>query len=180
MCSRYALYSMPEWIKKEYEIKGFEEDYNIAPFTERLILKENEGMKSKWGIKAAGMSVINARIESYNEKKIFSNSIGCIIPMNGFFEWKSKVPYYFYSEKMLFACGLLLKDGFVILTKEADGMVGNIHDRMPVFSEHPDDWIRGRKHYDIKLKCHQVTRKMNNVGYRGRDSIKKAVTLGSF
>jgi putative SOS response-associated peptidase YedK len=180
MCSRFALFQLPESIVKEYQVKDFQENYNIAPFSESLIFEKGSSSITEWGIKLPKLNVINARIETYLEKPTFRNSKPCIVPMNGFYEWKAKVPYYFHSENLLFCCGLIVNGKFVILTGKANESVSKVHDRMPLFTKEPDKWLDNRKTDDIELKSYQVSQKVNSVSYSGKDAIKKAVTLGSF
>jgi putative SOS response-associated peptidase YedK len=58
----------------------------------------------------------------------------CLIPADGFYEWKDRQPYYFQTlNKQLFAfAGLWSEDRCVIITRAADQNMQGIHDRMPV------------------------------------------------
>ena len=58
----------------------------------------------------------------------------CLIPADGFYEWKGRQPYYFQlPDKALFAFAGLWCDGrCVIITRAADANMQGIHDRMPV------------------------------------------------
>jgi putative SOS response-associated peptidase YedK len=93
--------------------------------------------------------MINARAETLAEKPAFKNALKrrrCLVPVNGFFEWKRegkhKTPYFIrpaQGELISFA-GLWeeWKDAegrpvrsFTIITCEPNGLMAPIHDRMP-------------------------------------------------
>lgn len=106
----------------------------------------------KWGFPRFNGSgvIINARAESVNEKPMFQKCAAkrrCLIPADGFFEWKETGPkkkqkYMLRSpdEHLLYFAGLynIFKNekgsvypAFVILTTAANESVLPIHDRMP-------------------------------------------------
>lgn len=107
--------------------------------------------------------IINARRETIMEKKMFRQAFveqRCIIPSNGFYEWKKgaepkrKEKYLLRlpDTPMLYLAGiyrLYRQEGmdlpaFVILTTSASPSMQPIHDRMPVILQ-PDeqtDWLR--------------------------------------
>lgn len=86
--------------------------------------------------------MINARGETAAEKKTFSDSLKeqrVILPATGFYEWSSDKTKYLFSvgsSSVLYLCGLYkIIDGkyrFVILTRQANESMAEIHDRMPV------------------------------------------------
>lgn len=111
-----------------------------------------------------GPLLINARAEKLTSSPAFRNSAKhkrCLIPMDGWYEWKgakgAKTPYYMYGEdgELLFMAGLwstwrpkhpegedvptLLS--CTIITTEAAGPLADIHDRMPL-SISATDWER--------------------------------------
>lgn len=114
-----------------------------------------------------GARAFNARSEELEEKAMFQKALQkrrAIIPSSGYYEWKLqggvKVPHFIHPEDdspLLFA-GLYewWKDpqkadddparwvlSFTILTRDAIGALGSIHDRMPVFldADHADAWL---------------------------------------
>lgn len=125
---------------------------NVAPI---LSLENNKSSLSlmywgfpKWDDKGV---VINARSETAMEKSMFSSALKdrrCVVPATGFYEWQKIDPslpkdkYIFTTEKspMLYMAGIYEpnkhngKDGysFVILTREANQYISDIHHRMPV------------------------------------------------
>jgi len=91
-----------------------------------------------------GRLLINARAETAAEKKTFADSLKerrIILPATGFYEWgrdpaKTKYLFTVSSRHVLYLCGLFqIIDGrcrFVILTRQANETMAEIHDRMPV------------------------------------------------
>lgn len=92
--------------------------------------------------------VINSRIETINTKLLFRESYikrKCIIPINGYYEWKTennqKKPYYIKlrDSELIYLAGIWRKEivnnqntrVFSIITKEASSIIADIHDRMP-------------------------------------------------
>ena len=86
--------------------------------------------------------IINARMESAVEKKIFRDSLvnrRCIIPSTGFYEWdREKRQFLFRLEEtnILYMAGIynFYRDEmhYVILTTQANESVQEVHDRMPL------------------------------------------------
>ncbi len=97
--------------------------------------------------------LINARIETVDSKPRFAASFKhrrCLVPADGFYEWnrgfkrKGRQPSYIYKpdHKPLAMAGIWefnsregeseTRPSLVILTRQADGCMSDIHDRMPV------------------------------------------------
>lgn len=135
--------------------------YNIAPSQPVVIIREettgNKLSAVRWGLiphwakdEKIGNKLINARAETVQEKPSFRDAFKsrrCLIPATGFFEWKHhgrmKQPYFIKMKNGgLFAMAGIWEswqrpDGKIIescsiITTEANGIVGKIHDRMPV------------------------------------------------
>jgi len=127
-----------------------------------------DAVPMQWGIKGYnGNLVINARSEGVYDKRMFKDSIvnkRCIIPSNGFFEWaklQNKKEKYLIKDNnspMLYFAGIyeklpdpVLPDKeqvrFVIMTREARGLMRSLHNRMPVTVERRDilKWLNGSK-----------------------------------
>ncbi len=89
-----------------------------------------------------GKLLINARGETAAEKKSFADCMKerrAILPATGFYEWDSdRTKYLFHvgASTVFYLCGLYrIADGqyrFVILTRQANGSMAEVHDRMPV------------------------------------------------
>lgn len=167
MCGRYTLYSSKEDIENHFEATAeddglFTPNYNVAPGTTMPVVlagvsgdREIGGMR--WGLipkwaddKNTGYNMINARGETLHEKKSFKGPFEnkrCIVPANGFYEWKGdkreKQPFYIrlLNEQVVGFAGLYERwtsdDGediysYTIITTEANALVAPLHDRMPV------------------------------------------------
>jgi len=154
----YAIYGAPEG---EYEPGDFFPNKN-API---VVYDGKRTLQSaKWGFQHSGKNkpVINARAETVMEKPMFKNSFfyrRCVIPANGFYEWKKeengkKVKYRIglQDEDLISLGGLyqISKDQhsreqvtFVIITTEANKQLKPIHDRMPLIvkKDQLDLWL---------------------------------------
>lgn len=116
--------------------------YNVAPTQKVAVIKQSAPARAEeciWGFEhpQRGSTIINARCESLQERPMFHHLLAanrCLIPADGFYEWKGKQPYYFQlPDKHLFAfAGLWNNDRCVIITRSADENMRGIHHRMPV------------------------------------------------
>ncbi|MCE7735124.1 MAG: SOS response-associated peptidase [Candidatus Heimdallarchaeota archaeon] len=139
---------------------NIEPRYNIAPNDEvYVVVSENQNQLKlmKWGLlphwspeKTSSKKMINARSETIWQKGAFKHSIAkkrCVIPASGFYEWKEdkgkKIPYFFYLEDQdVMPLGGIYDTwysdfgytitSFSIITTEANSVVENIHNRMPL------------------------------------------------
>src|SRR5438067_11366998 len=169
MCGRFTLHS-----RDRIKLKGlasldlpFEARYNIAPsqsvFTVADFGAGLEGRLMTWGLipswSTDGKGFINARAETIEEKPSFSESFRlrrCLIPADGFFEWKrtgrEKRPFYFQvDDEMPFAFAGIwdtwnngdVVTSCAIITTAANELVDEIHDRMPAIlqPEAYDIWL---------------------------------------
>jgi putative SOS response-associated peptidase YedK len=146
--------------------------YNIAPSQNiAAVITSNHGrkmVKLRWGLipfwakdEKIGYSTINARAETVESKPAFRTAFKqrrCLIPASGFFEWKAKKegkqPYYIHPKhNTLFAFAGLYEhwrnskgeqvDTCTILVTDANAIVKQVHDRMPVIlsPEHFNSWL---------------------------------------
>ena len=129
-----------------------------------------DAVPMQWGIKGYNDTlIINARSEGVYQKTIFKDSIKnkrCIIPSNGFFEWaklqntKEKYLIQPINTHMLYFAGIyeklpdpIDKDKdqvrFVIITREARGLIRSLHERMPVTVARKDilKWLNGNENH---------------------------------
>jgi len=149
-----------------------------------VLALENQTLQAclfSWGFprwQSSGV-VINARSETVLEKKMFRQAFlkrRCIIPCNGFYEWKKetgqkqkdKYLLRLPDNPMLYMAGIytvyeqegLQLPGFVILTTAANSSMQPIHDRMPVILEHNEqaDWLQdeGFARHVIGRECPQL------------------------
>ena len=165
MCGRFDLHLPRELIEEIFGIsipRNIMPRYNIAPTQEIAVVRMSPDRTRqldflKWGLipswakdPSIGSRMINARSETVHEKPAFRNSFKnrrCIIPANGFYEWKEtagrKKPLYVKmkdNSPMLFA-GLWdhwkpaegeVIESCSILTTSSNDLVEPLHDRMPV------------------------------------------------
>ena len=148
--------------------------FNIAPESSPNIpviirhLGSNECRLMRWGLipswakdPTIGNQTINARAESLTEKPAFKGLVGsrrCIIPADGFYEWrkegKRKVPMWVYLKTkepfgLAGLCDVWRKpdrkkvESFTIITTEPNDLVRPVHDRMPVIlrPEDEEQWL---------------------------------------
>lgn len=175
MCGRYSLSKSKSDLEERFQaemLSDFKPRYNIAPtqLVPVITSKSPKGFSFfYWGItpdfgknKPVAQKLINAKAESVHEKASFKNSFKsrrCIIPADGFYEWKrlgkkTKIPHRFTlreDEPFAFA-GIWdeyenvkgeTEHTFLILTTSPNEVVSEVHDRMPVILDKPDEkkWL---------------------------------------
>ncbi len=168
MCGRFTQKSERKIIAEEFYVQQFlkepEINYNVAPSQEAGVILNNGTVniydRYRWGLiphwakdQSMGNKMINARIETLLNKPSFKGPFihkRCIIPVDGFFEWKKEkkrsIPYYIYrkDERPFALAGLWDEwfdpDGgenaaplrtFTIITVDSAGPLRELHDRMP-------------------------------------------------
>lgn len=174
MCGRYAIAEEKNELLRRYGATADDElelypSWNIKPTNKvPVIFKPDKTPevtrldKARWSLVpiwskelSLKFPTFNARVESASEKPTFKSSVKnrrCIIPANGYYEWKTegktKTPFYIHradeAELISFA-GLYSwwhepeasnDDGWhltcTILTREAIPHTAEIHNRLPV------------------------------------------------
>jgi putative SOS response-associated peptidase YedK len=189
MCGRYTLTNVaPNLLASMFgipdlEIPELSPRYNVAPTQDAAVVRVVEpgaprtldmlrwGLVPSWATDVnIGNRMINARSETVAEKPAYRSSFKskrCIIPADGFFEWKKiagkKQPYWIHradKAPMGFA-GLWARwkgvgtdgqivqlDTFTVLTTDPHPIVAPIHDRMPAILS-PDayaTWLDPKEH----------------------------------
>mgnify|MGYP005640645477 FL=1 len=167
MCGRYTLTKSFKTIKSHFKLVRISLKYfpsfNIVPSQiSAVITKSSNGLQlegMKWGLIPSwskeinmGNKLINARSETLHEKPSFRESFKnkrCLIPADGFIEWKGKHPYYIRlkTQGLLAFAGLWSTwdsgDGplntYTIITTEANKTLSPLHSRMPVIL-HPENY----------------------------------------
>jgi len=185
MCGRFASTTPPDQLAKYFAAEASEalleqdqlQNFNVAPTQGVYTVYEDGGTRRldafHWGLvpfwakdPKIGSRMINARSETLAEKNSFKRPFArrrCIIPADGFYEWKKiegqkkKQPMYMSrvdGEPFAFA-GLweVWKDknhtddngdplelySCTIITGDPNEKVAEVHDRMPVMLP-PDKW----------------------------------------
>jgi len=143
-------------------------DGDFAPLVEHLLLVNKLNIM-RWGLipfwakdEKIGYKLINARAETVFDKPTWKKPVlkqRCLVPTNGFYEWKKeedgKQPYYIgLKDRSLFAfAGVYdswtnkttgeIVDTFSILTTEPNKEMSKIHVRMPVIlrRDAENEWL---------------------------------------
>ncbi len=168
MCGRYTLTKPPKEVAKRFlldldDCLSFPSPvttFNAAPSQQLAVISNDAPDKLsfyRWGLipawatdKAIGNKLINARSETLEEKNTYRNLIArrrCLIPADGFYEWKKgpeNQPYRITkADEELFAFAGLWdawadkETGeeirtFTIITTDAAQELKQLHSRMPV------------------------------------------------
>lgn len=147
MCGRYTLSVEPEW--SELRIRVPDElltrpRFNAGPGRPQLVVMrapdgQLELAERPWGAHAGPRVVANARMESLGWPTWREHVARCVVPADGFVEWRKtkqgKEPLWFRRADrpgaLLWFAGIMLPDGFVIVTTPPSADVQAVHDRMP-------------------------------------------------
>ncbi len=222
MCGRSSLTKTEKQIEERFGSTFYSDElerynplpnYNVAPTHWHPIITSENPSKikiSKWGLipswakdEKIGYNMINARMESLLEKNSFKKLIQnqrCIVPMDGFYEWKTlgkdKHPFRIFSkENELFSVAGLHDlwyntkgekiSTYTILTMEANDFMKDIHERMPAILniDGEKSWLDGTEdvkqcleliepYPSEKMECYPVSKKVGNVKEKGKDLIE--------
>lgn len=173
MCGRFSLTASGEELAEAFgldEAPDLSPRFNIAPSQPVLVVRRQAGRRTasslRWGYPPAGPEqpelLINARSETAATRPAFRDAFRlrrCLIPANGFYEWKrgreGPRPFHFRrpDQRLLAFAGLWnpappqpgAEGACVILTTDANALVAPVHDRMPVIlpPEAYDAWLSG-------------------------------------
>lgn len=214
MCGRFQLSVKGKHIKERFNVEVFDEfykpSYNCAPSQKLPVITNAEpNILSfyQWGLipfwakdPKIGYKLLNTRAESIAEKPSFKNAFKkrrCIIPANGFYEWKKneqKIPYRIFlkNESLFSLAGIweTWKDAedrpihsFSIITTTPNKLMQDIHDRMPVIlpSEKEDVWLNETDEQILKellipfdtkqMEAYPVSKKVNSPANNGASII---------
>jgi putative SOS response-associated peptidase YedK len=176
MCGLYSFRKPPEEVKAMFaypEQPNFPPRDHVAPAQPIAIVRGEDDERHfglvRWGFVPSwtkevkpGKPLINARSETVYEKPSFRHAIRrrrCLIPADGFYEWKGDVPgrkqpfHITQANDDLFAFGGIWEhwtspdgselESAAILTTEPNAMMARIHTRMPVVikPENFSDWL---------------------------------------
>jgi putative SOS response-associated peptidase YedK len=176
VCGRYSLAAEADELVEVFDVPPvsfhWPRRFNVAPGQEAPVVAEDRHGRRmgllRWGFvpswaQDTNRPFINARAERAHETPSFREAFAhrrCLVPADGFYEWRrdegGKRPFWFQAT----AGGLLTlaaiwerwdrpgrqpRHGFAILTVDANDDVGPVHDRMPllVASGDRDLWLGG-------------------------------------
>jgi putative SOS response-associated peptidase YedK len=208
---------MLRYFTDDSSIINYTPKFNVAPMQHIPAVIHN-GTSNKlgvlrWGLvpswakdDKAGSKMINARAESLLEKVSFKGLIRsrrCLIPADGFYEWKQqaggKQPMRIVlQDRSIFSMAGLYDiwtdasgnklSTCTIITTEANSLMADIHDRMPVIlsPEAESQWL-DRSNQDIpslmrllrpydaaQMRAYPVSSEVGNVRNDYKDLIKEA------
>lgn len=212
MCGRYTLFQT-EQLRERFALanglpKGVKPRYNIGPTQMEPVIIDRNGTPSaelmKWGFvprwakdtnSIFRYKTFNARSEGIFDKTMWKKAIRysrCLVPANGFYEWKTvdggKQPYFIRpKDQELFAFAGLYgtwqdPEGvdwgtYSIITTEPNKDMRGIHNRMPVIlrPENEAIWLDSslddmntiydltRPYSDGDLLIHEVSKDVNTI-----------------
>ena len=175
MCGRYRL-TRADRLAEKFEAAcasddlGLKPRYNIAPTQPIIVVRAVESRRiasaMRWGLIPSwatdfSSTQINARSETVFDKPAFKESFErrrCLIPADGFYEWRRRVntnqPFHFgLKDDALFAfAGIWDRwtqpggqgiESCAILTTTANQLMRDVHDRTPamVREQDYDEWL---------------------------------------
>ncbi|MEK4056304.1 SOS response-associated peptidase [Paenibacillus sp. FSL F4-0087] len=220
MCGRFTITDPIDAIMDRYYTsiaEGFQykPNYNAAPMQYiPTIIGSKDGNRLgslRWGLVPVwakddkiGNKMINARAETLSEKPAFKRLISskrCIIPTNGFYEWRkegsAKQPMrILMKDDSIFSLAGLYdtwtdQDGnklstCTIITTEPNSLMEDIHNRMPVIlrPENEAEWL-GRDNQDLQsllsllkpyqaseMRAYDVPKEIGNVRNNNEELLK--------
>jgi putative SOS response-associated peptidase YedK len=189
MCGRFTLTihhfgdvveSLAAAIEPEL-LDSYRPRYNIAPGQQHWILRCEAGRReivpADWGLinhwskdPSVAYKQINARAETLSQRPAYRaafRSRRCLLPADGFYEWRGprgkREPMWFHPPGggLLLLAGLYegwldketgeVRTTFTIVTTGANELVKPVHDRMPaiVAQDRIDDWLIGDRPGDL-------------------------------
>jgi putative SOS response-associated peptidase YedK len=179
--------------------------YNVAPGETHWLLRSKEGRRqiipADWGLinhwskdPRIAYKQINARAETLAERPAYRDAFRsrrCLIPADGFYEWRGpkgeREPLWFHPPEggLLLFAGLYegwvdpvtgeVKKTFTIVTTAPNELVRPVHDRMPAIvpAEHIDRWLSGQPPKDLlgpaPAKCLDVSPASPRLNRAGPD-----------
>lgn len=212
MCGRFTLTKSKAEVAAAFDLGNMPElapRYNIAPTQTVFAVRQTEeaareGVLFRWGLTPAWSGgknpLFNARADTAATKPSFRSAFKkrrCLVPADGFYEWKAegkkKLPHLFTVSTGLFAVAGLWEQGgglaesVCLITTEANGVVGDVHDRMPVIlpREAWSAWLDPNAEVNTlqsllvpypaaEMACRQVSDVVNSARYDGPGCLESA------
>jgi putative SOS response-associated peptidase YedK len=189
MCGRFTLtwddlsvLAAELGIAQEY-LADYKPHYNIAPLQRHFVITteyENRrlvpatwGLVNRWARDASrAAGCINAKAETVEKLASFRDAFKkrrCVIPADGFYEWRGpkgkREPLWIHRTdgKLLLFAGLYeawqkgpgqWETTFTIITCPPNAVMASIHNRMPVIlsAMAAEDWMNPREEHPVDLK----------------------------
>ena len=189
MCGRFALtrQNRRELAQllgvDENDLRDYRPRHNIAPTDQQFIVtskyERRTARAATWGLvnswatdNSRASQCINAKSETLEERRAFREAFlqrRCVVPADGFYEWRGpktqREPVWIHSPDggLLLFAGLYeswqKKSGewertFTIVTTGANALIKPIHDRMPVIlgERAAEDWMNPNETEPKNLK----------------------------
>ncbi|PZR57104.1 MAG: hypothetical protein DLM50_06545 [Candidatus Meridianibacter frigidus] len=170
MCGRYSLTQRLEVLEEIFKAQARalrlkRAVYNIAPSQPILAITQEEPgaiEELTWGMEVGRESqpprlIVNAKAETLEQRPLFADALQyrrCVILADGFYEWETRAGtryprYYRLRNGKPFAFAGVYQQTLgespnrraVIITSEANALVSQTHDRMPVILSDPKQWL---------------------------------------
>jgi putative SOS response-associated peptidase YedK len=216
MCGRYLYFSEKQEIEEHYNLQSdkdelFISNLNVCPGTINPVVLQPKpdkiGIGSlRWGFipewadnPKLGFKMTNARTETIFEKNSFKTAIlrrRCLIPANGFYEWKTlstkqKQPYFIFhpKQKIVSFAGIysVWKDPkinsllwtFSILTAASKGKMADLHERVPVIiaKEAYSTWLNPQQNDEKLIQSFFDSELSNQLDYHALPKKIEEITI---
>lgn len=213
MCGRSSLTKTEKELEERFHATFYSDDleqynplpnYNVAPTHYMPVITSDDPEHFhifRWGLlpfwakdKKIAYKMINARIETILEKNAYKKAVEtrrCLVPMDGFYEWKrsgkEKLPYRIVTkdQEIFSVAGIWERwkspEGeeiysFSVITKPPTAVMEGIHDRMPaiLLPEQEKLWLDPDlpaaeavqliiDYPPNKMEAYRVSKKVNSV-----------------
>ena len=223
MCGRSSLTKKEKEIEQRFGATFYTDElerynplpnYNVAPTHYMPVITSDDKERInifRWGLlpfwakdKKIAYRMINARVETILEKNAYKRAVEsrrCLVPMDGFYEWKregkSKLPFRIITtdQEIFSVAGIWEKwrspEGeeictYSIITKPPTSIMEGIHDRMPaiLLPEQEKLWIdkdlSGNDAVQLlidyppeNMKAYRVSTKVNSVKENDKSLIEE-------
>lgn len=223
MCGRSSLTKTEKELEERFGATFYSEDlerynpipnYNVAPTHRMPVITSvdpNHINIFRWGLipfwakdEKIGYKMINARIETILEKNSFKKAVEtrrCLVPMDGFYEWKRdgklKLPFRIITtdQEIFNVAGIWEKwksptgeeiHSYSVITKNPTAVMEGIHDRMPaiLLPEQEQYWLdpelSGKEAVELitdyppeHMKAYRVSTKVNSVKVNDKTLIEE-------
>ena len=190
MCGRFTIRNT-SLFQTQFGGEEIIPSFNVAP-GQKIAVMTDKLNYIKWGFTPfwaeKPFNLVNARSETLSTKPSFENSSRCLIPADGWYEWKEegdkKIPFYHHLDGETFCFGGVYggyrgEVGCAIVTTNAVDHLKNIHERMPyiVQRNHHKDWLQSNEIISFdevianKVKFYPVSTYVNNPNHNDKNCV---------